>query len=83
MNARRGAGEVEVDVSRTSTTGCRVGREGGKPNRAAGRATVFGPAGSARAGCRAVNGVHPVPRVRTGARFERGLPAERPEAVAA
>ncbi len=46
-------------------------------------ATVTRGGGAAQARRRAVNGAHLVPLVRAGARFERGLSVERPEAVAA
>jgi putative transposase len=44
---------------------------------------VFKLVKSAQARWRAVNAPHLVALVRTGARFERGLLVERPEAVAA
>lgn len=55
----------------------------GAGSRAAGLAMVFKLVESAQARWRAVNGAHLVPLVRAGARFERGLLVERPEAVAA
>ncbi len=52
-------------------------------SRAAGLAMVFKLIESAQDRWRAVNGAHPVPLVRAGARFEGGQSVERPEAVAA
>jgi hypothetical protein len=50
---------------------------------AAGLAMVFRLVESAQARWRAVNDARLAPLVRAGARFERGLLAERPGAVAA
>jgi transposase-like protein len=55
----------------------------GAGSRAAGLAMVFKLVESAQARRRAVNAPHLVALVRAGARFERGLLVERPEAVAA
>ncbi|MET9438383.1 hypothetical protein [Streptomyces sp. NPDC006551] len=55
----------------------------GACSRAARLAMVFELVESAQARWRSVNGAHLVPLVRTGARFERGQPVERPETRAA
>jgi transposase-like protein len=55
----------------------------GAGSRAAGLAMVFKLVESAQARWRAVNGAHLVPLVRAGARFERGMLAERSQEIAA
>jgi putative transposase len=55
----------------------------GPGSRAAGLAMAFKLIESAQGRWRAVNAPHLVALVRAGARFERGLLVERPEAVAA
>jgi putative transposase len=74
---------TDVIESTFATVRLRTSVTKGAGSRAAGLAMVFKLIESAQSRWRAVNAPHLVALVRAGARFERGLPVERPEAVAA